>query len=66
MFLMLCAFIIVSVFEIKHLFKTKNKNEGFIYIIIASLTIVLAIFLMLVPNFRSLTKIMLDLSGVKQ
>jgi hypothetical protein len=54
------------VFEIKHLFKTKNKKEGFIYIFIASLTIVLAVFLMLVPDFRSLTKIMLDLSGVKQ
>jgi hypothetical protein len=66
MFLMFCAFIIVSVFEIKHLYKTKNKKEGFIYIIIASLTIALAVFLMLVPDFRSLTKIILDLGGVKQ
>ena len=66
MFLILCAFIIVSFFELRHLFKTKEKKEAVIYIIISVMTVVLAVFLILVPDFKSLSKLFLSLMGGSQ
>jgi uncharacterized membrane protein HdeD (DUF308 family) len=66
MFLILCAFIIVSFFELVHLFKTKEKKEAVIYIVLSVLTVIFALFLMLTPDYSSFSKIFLGLAGIKQ
>lgn len=66
MLLILCIFIIVSVFELKHLFKKKEKKEALIYIIISGFAAMLAVFMMLVPDFISFSKIFLGIAGKAQ
>jgi len=66
MFLILCIFLIVSFFEIMHLFKIKEKKEAVIFIGIAVITITLAVFLLLTPDYSSFSKTVLSLIGIKQ
>jgi uncharacterized membrane protein HdeD (DUF308 family) len=65
MFLILCIFLIVSVFELIHLFKKKEKKEAAVYIVFSALALLLAVFLMLKPDYSSFTKIILGLAGIK-
>lgn len=63
MLLILGAFIIISIFELRYLYKTKEKKEASIYIIISVITVGLAVFLMLVPDYKTLSKLLLSLTG---
>lgn len=66
MFLILCIFLIVSVFELVHLFKTKNKKEAVVYIVLSGFAVLIAAYLMLTPDYSSFSKIILGLAGIKQ
>ncbi len=63
MLIILFIFLAVSVFELWHLFKTKEKKEAFIYIVITAATVVLALYLMLTPGYDSFSNTMLKLLG---
>jgi hypothetical protein len=66
MLLIFCAFLIISIFELKCLFKTKEKKEAIIYIIISGAAVALAIFMMLVPDYKSFSKLILGIMGGNQ
>lgn len=65
MVILLCIFLIVSVFEVVHLIRYKNYKEIIVYIAIAAMTVSLALYIMLVPEFKSFTRIILDLFNVE-
>jgi hypothetical protein len=66
MLMILCAFIIISVFEFKHLLKTNEKKEAVIYAVITATAIALAAFLILAPDFKSFSRLILNIIGVNQ
>jgi multisubunit Na+/H+ antiporter MnhB subunit len=60
----LCAFVLLSFFEIRSLFKRKEKTEAVLFIIIGALAVSLGVFLLMTPDFTSFSKIMLDLFNI--
>jgi hypothetical protein len=64
MFLGLCIFLIFSFFELKALFKAKEKKEAGVYIFISIAAVSLAAFLMLVPDHASFADIMFKLFNI--
>ncbi len=53
MLTVLVIFLIVSFFELKALFKAKEKKEAAVYIVISIITAFLGVFLMLTPDYSS-------------
>jgi len=51
-------FLIVSVFELRLLFRQKEKKEAAVYLCIIVLTTGLSVYLMLTPQFYSFSKMM--------
>lgn len=64
MLIILCIFILLSFFEIRSLFKRKEKTEAVLFIIIGAAAISLGVFLMLVTDYTSFAKVMLDLFNI--
>lgn len=65
MLIILCIFIIVSVFEIIHLIKYKNKKELTVYSVITAMTIALALYVILVPEYESFSRVMMNLFNIE-
>lgn len=65
MVIMLCIFLIVSVFEVVHLIRCKNKKEVVTYVVVTAMTVALAVYLMLVPEFKSFARLMLNLFSIE-
>ncbi|MGE5495005.1 MAG: hypothetical protein ACM3S4_06880 [Burkholderiales bacterium] len=61
MLIILCIFILISFFEVRSLFKRKEKAEAVLFIILGSAAVALGVFLMLASDFTSFAKIMLDI-----
>ncbi len=64
MLIILCIFILISFFEVRSLFRRKEKPEAVLFIIIGAAAVALGIFLMQVTDFTSFAKVMLDLFNV--
>lgn len=65
MLIILCIFLIISVFEVIHLVKYKNKREVAVYAVITAMTIALALYVILVPEYESFSKAMLNLFNIE-
>ena len=57
--------VIASVFEVRYLFKMREKKEAAIYLIITAITVGLFAYLMLAPEIYSFARMMLDLFHVQ-
>jgi hypothetical protein len=66
MFLILCIFLIASFFELLHLFKIKEKKEAVIHIVISALAVALGVYMLLMPDFSSFSKILLGIAGINK
>lgn len=66
MLIMLCAFILISFFEVRNLLKKKEKNEAALFVIIGGLAVLLGVFLLLNPDYTSFARMMLNLFGINQ
>lgn len=66
MFIVLCAFLVASFFELKALFKSKEKKEAAVYIVISVAAVSLAAFLMLAPDHTSFADMILRLFNISQ
>ncbi|MDD5016875.1 MAG: hypothetical protein PHO15_02100 [Eubacteriales bacterium] len=65
MLIVLCIYLIVSFFEVRHLFKTAKKKEGAIYIAVFTLAVSLGTILILSPNYNSFANFVFNILGIK-
>jgi uncharacterized membrane protein HdeD (DUF308 family) len=66
MLIVLCAFILISFFEVRNHFKKKEKKEAVLFIIFGGLAVLLGVFMLLTPDFTSFANMMINLFGVKK
>ena len=65
MLIVLCLYLIISFFEVRHLYKTKKKKEAVLYIAISTLAVSLAMVLILSPDYNSFINLVLNLMGIE-
>lgn len=65
MTIILIIFLIVSVFEVVHLIKYKNKKETAVYVVFTVMTVALALYMILVPEHMSFSKLMQNLFNIE-
>ena len=61
----LCVLLAASFFEVRFLVRSQEKKEAAVYIGISILTVALAVYLMLTPDYYSFMKFMNHLFHVK-
>lgn len=57
--------LVVFLFEARYLIKQKQKKEAGLYIVLSLLALSLGAILMLVPEYPSFSKMVLDLFGAR-
>lgn len=65
MIYVLLIIIVVSIFEVRGLFRSNKKKEAILYIAVAAAALMLGAFVLLVPEYKGFSKNMLDLFGIK-
>lgn len=64
--IMLCAFLLISFFEVRSLLKKQEKKEAVLFIVLGTLAVFTGVFLILSPGYTSFSKLMLDLFGIRR
>lgn len=62
----LAIFLAASVFEVLHLFRSREKKEAAVYLVLAAAALGLAVYMMANPQYDSFAKLALDLLGVNR
>lgn len=64
MLIILVILLAISFFELRSLIKAKEKKEAALYIILTLFAAALGVFMMLVPDFESFSRMILHLFNI--